>query len=415
MSSGTTSPIGQVVELEVGPVAHGGHCVSRLDGHVVFVRHAIPGERVRAVVTEGDDGDRYLRADAVEILAASPDRVAAPCPYAGPGRCGGCDYQHVAPAAQRSMLAAVVREQLLRLAGLDRPVVVEPVPGDEEGLGWRTRVRFVVDDGGACGLRRHRSHDVERVDRCLIGHPGLPPVTDHRWPGVTSVEAVVSGTGEQLVVVEPGVRDAGRLPAMPGVSVLGSDGARVRGRTYVEERAAGRTWRVAGNGFWQVHPGAAETLTRAVLGAVRPRPGERVLDLYGGVGLFAGALADAVGTTGQVTTVESDRRASADARRNLHSVPNLQIVQGRVERVLTGEPVDVVVLDPPRTGARRRVVEAIADMSPRAIGYVACDPAALARDVATFVTRGYVLSSLRAFAMFPMTHHVECVALLEPG
>ena len=188
-----------------------------------------------------------------------------------------------------------------------------------------------------------------------------------------------------------------------------------RGRTYVEERAAGRTWRVAGNGFWQVHPGAAETLSRAVLDAVRPRPGERVLDLYGGVGLFAGALADAVGASGQVTTVESDRRASADARRNLHSVPNLRIVQGRVERVVTGEPVDVVVLDPPRTGARRRVVEAIADMSPRAIGYVACDPAALARDVATFITRGYVLSSLRAFAMFPMTHHVECVALLEPG
>jgi tRNA/tmRNA/rRNA uracil-C5-methylase (TrmA/RlmC/RlmD family) len=404
-----------VVELEIGRVAHGGHCVARLDGLVVFVRHAIPGERVRAVVTEGEHGDRFLRADAVEILQRSPDRVAAPCPYAGPGRCGGCDFQHVAPAAQRRLLASVVHEQLLRLAGIDRAVVVEPMPGDQEGLGWRTRIRFVVDSAGRCGLRRHRSHDVETVDRCLIGHPGLPPVTDQRWPGMASVEAVVSGTGEQLVVVEPDGSAADRLPVMPGVSMLGSDGVRVAGRTYVEERAAGRAWRVTGGGFWQVHPGAAETLTRAVLDAVRPRAGERVLDLYGGVGLFAGALAEAVGPSGRVTTVESDRRASADARRNLHRMPTVHILNARVEQVLAvGDRVEVVVLDPPRSGARRSVVDAIADTSPRAICYVACDPAALARDLANFASRGYTLSSLRAFAMFPMTHHVECVALLEP-
>ena len=163
--------MGESFEVEVGPVAHGGHCVSRHDGRVVFVRHALPGERVRVTVTEGHGGSPYWRADAVEVLAASPDRVAPPCPWAGPGRCGGCDWQHASLAAQRALKAAVVQEQLSRLAGIDRDVTVEPVPGDDGGLGWRTRVQYAVDDDGTAGLRRHRSHEVVHLDSCRIAHP----------------------------------------------------------------------------------------------------------------------------------------------------------------------------------------------------------------------------------------------------
>ncbi len=144
--------VGATVEVEVGPIAHGGHHVARHEGRVIFVRHALEGERVRVLVTEGAEGASFLRGDAVEVLSASASRVEAPCPYAGPGRCGGCDFQHVAPTAQRELKAKVVREQLHRLAGIDRDVVVEAVAGDEDGLGWRTRVRWSATPDRKAGV-----------------------------------------------------------------------------------------------------------------------------------------------------------------------------------------------------------------------------------------------------------------------
>ncbi|HET7325725.1 MAG TPA: TRAM domain-containing protein [Nocardioidaceae bacterium] len=407
--------MGEQLELTVGPVAHGGHCVARTDdGQVVFVRHTLPGEQIVAEVTE--TGRSFLRADCVQVLRASADRVPAPCPYAGPGRCGGCDFQHVSPGGQRRLLGSVVAEQLQRLAGLDVEVEVEPVPGDRDGLGWRTRVRYVADAEGRLGLRRHRSHTVVPVDRCLIAADGFADAPTHTWPGTASVEAVWSGSHERLVVVEPKGPLPPRLPRIGLDGAVTSAGERLRGRTYATERAVGRDWRVAAAGFWQVHPGAADTMVAAVLQYLRPQPGERAVDLYSGVGLFSAALAEAVGPGGSVLAVEGTARAAKDARRNLHDLPQVRIETESVERSLRREDgaADVVVLDPPRTGARAEVVSAVVALRPRAVAYVACDPAALARDVATFATQGYELTGLRAFALFPMTHHVECVALLEP-
>lgn len=390
--------MGERYSVEIGPVAHGGHCVGRHEGRVVFVRHALPGERVVVEVTEGEERSRFLRGDAVEVLSASPDRVEPPCPFAGPGRCGGCDFQHVRLPAQRELKAAVVREQLSRLAGLETDVAVEPVPGDLEGLGWRTRVQFAVTADGALGLRRHRSHEVVPLDRCLISHPQLPAVLARRWPGAESVEAICSSEADRLVV-----------ESTPS-TVL------VEGAEVLRETAHHRTFEVTGSGFWQVHPGAAEALVDAVMEALDPRPGEWALDLYAGVGLFSAFLAGRVGEAGRVIALESDAVAAADARRNLADLPGAEVVEERVERAARRgrlpQRCDVVVLDPPRSGARRRVVEAVCATDARAVAYVACDPAALARDVAIFAEQGYRLASLRAFDIFPMTHHVECVALL---
>jgi tRNA/tmRNA/rRNA uracil-C5-methylase (TrmA/RlmC/RlmD family) len=416
-AAGAGSLVGRRLTLTVGNLAHGGHCVSRHEGRVVFVRHALPGERVVAEVTEGEERSRYLRADAVQVLEAGADRVRPRCPVARPGGCGGCDFQHVSLPAQRRLLAGVVGEQLSRLAGLDVPVVVEPVPGDEDGLGWRTRVRFTTDDDGRLGLRKHRSHEVVPLQQCPIGHPGLPDVTGHLWPGAASVEAVVSGAGERAVVVEPRGRAPVKTPDLDTEGLLTTTGRRLRGRTYVTEPAAGRRWRVSAAGFWQVHPGAAEALVGAALQMLGPQPGETALDLYSGAGLFAGTLAQRVGGAGSVLAVEGDARAARDARRNLHDLPQVRLLQARVQQALRDLPVDavdVVLLDPPRVGARRRVVEDVVALRPRAVCYVACDPAALARDVAIFGENGYELTRLRAFDIFPMTHHVECVALLTP-
>jgi len=195
----TPDLVGEVVDLEVDAIAHGGHCVGRHEGRVVFVRHALPGELVRARVTEGGETSSYLRADAVEILRAAPGRVEPRCPVTGPGGCGGCDFQHVDLATQRALLGAVVREQLRRLAGIEYDVSVEAVDGGD-GLGWRTRVEFSVDPHQRLGLRRHRSHDVVPVDTCPIAHPALADFTEHRWDA-ERVEAVVSSRGERLAVV----------------------------------------------------------------------------------------------------------------------------------------------------------------------------------------------------------------------
>jgi tRNA/tmRNA/rRNA uracil-C5-methylase (TrmA/RlmC/RlmD family) len=390
--------VGTSLTVEVGPVAHGGHCVARHEGRVVFVRHTLPGETVRAVVTDGAEGSSFWRADAVEVLTPAADRVPPPCPWSGPGRCGGCDWQHVSVPAQRALKAEVVREQLAHLAHLDVAVDVEPVPGDADGLGWRTRVTWAVAEDGSAGLRRHRSHEVVPVDSCRIAHPLVDEagVTRTTWPGRGSVEVSASvATGERLV-----------LP----------DG---RGDGALTEVVGDRGFRVTGGGFWQVHPGAAATLLAAVMDGLQPQPGDTALDLYGGVGLFTARLAEVVGPTGRVTLVESDRVAVADARHNLAELPAVRVERGRVDHVLrrlrTGR-ADLVVLDPPRSGAGRAVVDLVArQVRPRRVAYVACDPAALARDLTWFAERGYRLTGLRAFDIFPMTHHVECVALLEPA
>jgi tRNA/tmRNA/rRNA uracil-C5-methylase (TrmA/RlmC/RlmD family) len=394
---------GAILELTVDRVAHGGHCVSRNDdGRVVFVRHSLPGERVRAVVTEVHSG--FLRADAIEILAASPDRVEPPCPWAGPDRCGGCDFQHASLAAQRDLKANVVVEQLERLARLSTEdiealaVRVTPLRGSDDGLGWRTRVGYTVDSVGRAGLLKHRSHEVVALDRCRIAHPLIQsaPVLGLDWPSASTVDAVASAAAEV---------------------VLSADGKVISGPGKVHEHAVGREWTVPAEAFWQVHPAAADTLAATVVEMLAPRPAERAWDLYGGVGLFAAALAPSLDATGRITVVEADARAAAAAVRNLRDLTTVTVLHSDVARAL-GNPrwrsVDLVVLDPPRTGAGREVVSAIIARSPRAVAYVACDPAALARDVRTFADHGWRLAQLRAFDLFPMTHHVECVALLLP-
>ncbi|MFC4145312.1 class I SAM-dependent RNA methyltransferase [Micromonospora mangrovi] len=395
----------QRVELTVDAVAPGGHCVARHEGQVVFVRHALPGERVVAEVTELHRG--FARADAVEVLTASPDRVEPPCPYAKPGRCGGCDLQHVAPAAQREWKTAVVREQLIRLGGLTDAEVdalavrVDPLPGGP--LGWRSRVRYAVDAADRAGLLKHRSHEVVPIERCLIAHPAiqeLPVLGPARWPAAEAVETVASTGGDvSVATVTEGVPT--------GVS----------GPRTVREVAAGRDWRLPAAGFWQVHPAAADTLVGAVLDLLDPRPGESAWDLYGGAGLFAAALAGRVGDA-RVTLVEASEQGVTAARENLADLPRVEVVAARVETALarrrvTG-PVDLVVLDPPRSGAGAPVVRDVVAARPRAVAYVACDPAAFARDVRTFTGLGWRLGGLRGFDLFPMTQHVELVGLLLP-
>ncbi|HEX5293302.1 MAG TPA: hypothetical protein VFX25_30890, partial [Streptosporangiaceae bacterium] len=337
-----------------------------------------------------DRGGSFCRADAVEVRRASPDRVLPRCRYARPGGCGGCDWQHATLHAQRDLKAAVIRQQLRRLAGLDYEVTVEALPGDEgpggegargegargegaggegaggeehggeehggeehggeqhgdgkpgAGLGWRTRVQYAVSPDGAAGLRAHRSHEVVGIGECLIAHPGLNDlgIPARRWPGAASVEALVApGSGERAVIVTT----KGSVPrdAAPGADAVlrrtgpaGRGLTPVRGRAHLSQLSGGRDWRVSAGAFWQVHPEAAGVLTEAVLAALDPRPGDAALDLYCGAGLFAGALAPLVGPAGSVTGVEADHAAVRDARHNLRPWPWARVHRGDVAAVL---------------------------------------------------------------------------------
>jgi tRNA/tmRNA/rRNA uracil-C5-methylase (TrmA/RlmC/RlmD family) len=391
----------RVLDLHVGAVAHGGHCVARVpagDGRerVVFVRHALPGERVRAVVTD-DNGGAFCRADAITVLDPAPGRVEPPCPWARAGGCGGCDWQHADAPTQRALKTAVLREQLTRLAGVDRDVTVEELPRQDESsglLGWRHRVRLDVDGEGRAGLRAHRSHDVLPIADCPLVPPGeLPPVLEQRFPPGGEVEVALDADGiRHLHVV----------------------GAAASGPAVVH-RAAGREWALSAGTFWQVHPELAATLATVVGEWAQAPAGGLAWDLYGGVGLFAAVLAEQVGPEGEVRVVESAPQAVADGRAALADLAQVRWTVGRVEHELAALPgtPDVVVADPPRRGLGRAPVAALCDREPARIVHVACDPAALARDVALFDAQGYELAALRAFDAFPMTHHMECVALFR--
>ncbi|MCW2604264.1 MAG: class SAM-dependent methyltransferase [Pseudonocardiales bacterium] len=417
---------GRELLLEVGAVAHGGHCVARYEGRVVFVRHTLPGETVRAVVTE-DGGAGFCRADAVEILTASPDRVAPPCPHAGPARCGGCDWQHASGPAQRRLKAAVIAEALTRLGGLapeQAAVTVEelPVDGPNPLLGWRTRTVYARTSDGRIGFHRHRGSSIEIIGHCPIATApvGSPSAVARAAqaadrPGATGIE-VVGPDAVLLHTPAPASARRGRGRRPPDRVQL------IEGPASIEHVVLGRTFRVRPDGFWQVHPAAAATFVEAALAMLDPQPGETALDLYAGAGLFTAFLGDRVGPTGAVLGLESSRGAVADAEANLGDLPHAQVQVGSVDpqsvtrlAADAGRAIDVVVLDPPRSGAGGPVMAAVLGLAPRAVAYIACDPAAFARDVRTAADLGWRLAGLRAFDAFPMTQHMECVGLLLPA
>jgi tRNA/tmRNA/rRNA uracil-C5-methylase (TrmA/RlmC/RlmD family) len=407
-----------LLELDVGTVAAGG-CVARApDGRVVFVRHCLPGERVQARITATTTS--YLRADAVEILVPSPDRVVPPCPHAGPGRCGGCDFQHVTLAAQRRLKASLVTDQLSRLAGIDEAVEVHAVAGDRDGLAWRTRVRVGVDRRGVVGFRRHRSHRLEHVRQCPVAADGVAATgaLGASWPGVAQLEVVTGDAGEALVEVTPRVHGTPHLPEVDA-------GLVVRGRVRrppgaVHHTVGSRTYRVSAGVFWQVHRGAPEALQRAVLALVGDCSGEEIVDLYAGAGLFSVALAEAAGPHGSVLAVERDGRACEDARHNGIGMRALRVLQAAVTPELVtsgiGRPT-VLVLDPARAGAGTGVMRALATHAHtlHTLVYVSCDSATFGRDARVLLDAGWRLSALRALDIFPMTEHVELVAALTPA
>ncbi|MBN9178741.1 MAG: class I SAM-dependent RNA methyltransferase [Microbacterium sp.] len=451
---------GDHLDLEITDVAHGGVFIARHDGRVVFVEGAIPGERVRAVLTDTSKA-AFWRADVVDVVDASPHRrphvwAAADVAVPPEDRPGGADFGHIDLAHQRTLKKQVLDDALRRFAGIDAPDTTMAAAGAagaddrSDGLHWRTRVSLHVDDEGRIGPFAARSHRVTPTPDLPLATEAIAEVArglEGFAPG--RVDLVEPSEGGVHVIVRPAPQPRAPQSAAPQPrSPRGGAGARRRGgprptsrptphrapedptaREVIVERVGARRFAVDAGGFWQVHRLAASTLTAAVRSALDAAggvdPDGAHLDLYGGVGLFAATIAEIGGPTTRVTSVEADARATEHAGANLAEWVGARAETERTDRFL-GRLVaqasaaerarlarGVVLLDPPRAGAGREVVERIAALTPASVVYVACDPVALARDLGTFRALGYEAARIDAFDLFPHSHHLEAVAVLR--
>jgi len=382
--------VGQIIRVTIEKVAHGGHFIARYEGAVIFVRHGLPGEIVDVAITS--IGSSFNRGDVVEVINASADRVEAPCSYANRNGCGGCDFQHVEISAQRRLKSQVITEQFSRIATMDITVEVEEV---SSSLGWRTQTTIGTDKNGRAGFYGSRTKTIIPINNCLVLHPsvGYESLAQRTWEPGARIEVSAASTSMPRIVV----------------------GDEVEGDRIQLYEVKDKSYQVSPHSFWQSNIAAPEILVEAVSTFAAVKPGDHLLDLYGGVGLFARALFDLVGPSGRIDLVEGSKSATADAAVNFGGADNVKIYTGDVEKILPRfSSADVIILDPPREGAKKSVIESVVACAPRRIVYVACDPAALARDSALLRDANYTLSDLRAFDLFPMTHHIECVALFTP-
>nr|WP_090344010.1 TRAM domain-containing protein [Mycolicibacterium malmesburyense] len=403
--SGSSGP---PVELTVtaGPPANGGSCVARDDGRVVFVRYALPGERVRVRVVA--DRGKYLHADTIDVVKPSADRIESLCPIAGADGAGCCDMAFADPAAVQGLKGAVVANQLARLGGYhwrdESDATAEPV-GDGAATGWRTRIRLDTTDSGRPGF--HRFHSAELVTdlNCAQLPDGMiDGLAERAWPPGSQVHVAVDDEGTRHVV-QSGPRARGRGKGATRV---------VEGDYEAVQRVAGRTWRVPVTAFWQSHRDAARLYSELVAGWAQLGPGMTAWDLYGGAGVFAAVLAEAVGETGNVVTVDTSRGSSRAARAALGDMGWVSVITDSVRRAVAAQHdrADVAVLDPPRTGAGREVIDLLAAAEVPRIIHIGCEAASFARDIGLYRGHGYTVEELRVFDSFPLTHHVECVAVL---
>lgn len=385
---------GDLLTLNIEKVAHGGLCVARHDGVVVFVRHALPGETVEAKLISLAPGKRSWFAQTVKVLTPSTNRIQPKCEFFKADGCGGCDWQHASSNYQRELKLQVLVEQLERFGQVPNASAISSINAVEPSeSNWRTRIRLVANEQGKWGFRKNRSHEVQVIDKCLIADNSINEVLKNLPQGNPDDEVLIVKSKEETIVypVEK------RAPSAPN-SIQEVDG---------------HDFAVAGDGFWQVHPGAASALSSQIKKSIKGLQVESFADLYAGVGVLAHSLLQEF-PLAQGFVVEADRSAAQNAKTNLSDFKNVQIVSDRVDRWIRSakNKFDVVILDPPRSGAGQNVMQQVCNQTLQKIIYIACDPAALARDVLIAKKYGWKLETVVAFDLFPQTHHIESVAIL---
>lgn len=388
--------IDQELVLTTGAPANGGSCVARHDGRVVFVRYALPGEQVRVRITA--ERGSYWHGECVEVLEPAAGRVPSLCPIAGVDGAGCCDLAFADPALARELKGAVVSNQLARLGGHEWEGAAEPV-GDDAPTGWRTRVRLDVGADGRAGFHRYHSDELVTDLQCGQLPAGMiKGLAEQSWRPGDHLHVVADDDGVRHVV------STGR-DHRPQV---------MEGDYHATQWVGRRRWQIPVTSFWQAHRRAAALYSALVGQWAQADTGMTAWDLYGGAGIFAAALAETVGESGRVISADTSRAATGAARAALADLPQVSVRTDSVRRVLSDAPsgADVAVLDPPRAGAGREVIEALAAAGVPRIVHIGCEAASFARDIGLYRGQGYAVEQIRVFDAFPLTHHVECVALL---
>ncbi len=388
--------------LDTGAPANGGSCVAHHDGRVVFVRYALPGERVRARVTA--ERGSYWHAEVIEVIEPSADRTESLCPIAGVDGAGCCDQAFAVPEAVRALKAQVVANQLERLGGYhwDGADAGAESLSATDPIGWRTRVRLDVGPDRRPGFHRYHSDELVTDLRCAQLPAGMLDGLDQpEWTPHAHLHVALDDDGRRHVV------SSERSGKRTATTV-------VEGDYHAVQRVGRRSWRVPVTAFWQAHRDAAGVYRDVIVDWAQPAAGMTAWDLYGGAGVFAAALGEAVGESGRVLTVDTSRAATRAARDALADLPQVDVFTDSVRRALTGQRAraDVAVLDPPRTGAGREVIDLVAAAGVPRVVHIGCEAASFARDIGLYRGHGYTVEKIRVFDAFPLTHHIECIALL---
>ena len=380
--------IGDIVAVDIGVIAHGGHFIAKHNNQVIFVRHAITGEIANVKITSINS--KIAFGDAIEILKTSKDRVKPPCKFSKPDGCGGCDFQHISINLQQSLKKIVIQDQFKRIAKID----VNPNFISAElttGLHWRSRLNLAISKNGKAGLYSYKSNKVIEIDKCLIAVDQInkSDVFSKSWNNEDRVNISISSENEVSV-------------NQSGKTISGSD--------VLKEIVGVNTYTISPKSFWQSHINAPRLLLQKVIEFADIKMGDQVCDLYGGAGLFTFPIAKLVGEKGLVHLIERDNDCVKDAK-EMSNKKNIIIHHGKVEKKLGKiKNIDIVILDPPRNGVTKQVVHQIIDKKPKSIVYVSCDPASLARDTKILIENNYILNNLVGLDLFPMTQHIECIA-----
>ncbi len=417
------------MQCSVTGITHKGEGVGRMDGQAVFIPFAIPGETVEVEVRERKKN--YLRAQLVEVVSASSDRVAAPCLYYY--RCGGCAYQHMNYSRQMDLKRRVVQDNLARIGGLEAEV--EPVAGMNDPWRYRNKVEWQVakeDHYFRMGYHIQDSHQLIPIEACLLISPAMEALSKHlrerlddlRLPDHSRIAVRQSSANGELMLVIAGIgsgeADVRQLAKYPGLSsIYCIDQGRIihkHGRSSLTERLAGIDYQISPLAFFQVNHQQAELLVDVVRQFAQLGPADNVLEGYCGIGSITLPLAR---SAGRIVGVESYLGAVQDARENArrNNITNCEFIAGACEKVIPNmkERFDVVILDPPRAGCKKEVIEAVIKAAPQRIVYVSCNPGTLARDLKIFCQDGYTVKKVQPIDMFPQTSHVETVVLLSKG
>lgn len=397
-------------------LVYGGDCLGRLpDGRAVFVPFVLPGETVKIEIIE--DKKRYAKAWPLEILEVSPDRITPRCPHFG--LCGGCQYQNLPYDQQLTLKESLLIDQFERIGKIENPPISPIIPSP---MPWNYRnfVQFHLSDNGVIGYVHADGEHFLPITECHLPQEGINAL----WPqlelgtesGVHRLGIRQDSYDDLMLIMEGDDHDPPEFSEdIPISAVYTPPDANLTilaGEDHLVFTVLEQNFQVSARSFFQVNTPMAEKMVRFLLDHLELDPHARVLELYAGVGLFSAFLAPRVS---HLTAIESSGAACHDFAVNLDASDNVVLYQAEAEDVLASLDIDpaILVMDPPRSGLKPAVHDAIAKLKPAQIAYISCDPATLSRDLKKIIHTGYELVSATPFDLFPQTAHVETIVLLR--